>query len=510
MSPTPSVDVLICGAGASGLTLAIELARRGVRFRLIEKEPGPFRGSRGKGIQPRTLEIYEDLGVVNRMIATGGPYPPVRHHAPDGSYTDVAAIEVAAPNPAEPYGMPLMLPQCLTEGILRDRLAELGGGVAFGHALVDFTQEDGAVSAAVEGPTGKETVHARYLIAADGGRSAIRRALDIGFPGKDLGVRAVVADVTLSGLDRDAWHRFGEGDMEHQLAVCPLAGTDLFQIQAPVPLEGDVDLSREGLAALVRERSGRADLPVHVVHWASAYRMSARLADHYRVGDIFLVGDAAHVHPPTGGQGLNTSTQDAYNLGWKLAAVIQGAPASLLDTYEEERRPVAAGMLGLSTRMLDALKQGSMRRTREVQQLDLGYAESSLALDAPGREAAVLLAGDRAPDATLRGAGGQPVRLFDLFRGPHWTLLGVQADRSLAPACAGVATHIIGEHDELSDPEGHFHAAYGLAIGDWVLVRPDGYLGAIVDSAHVPALLTYMEGAGLTPRHAMLTSSAAA
>ena len=99
MSPTPSVDVLICGAGASGLTLAIELARRGVRFRLIEKEPSPFRGSRGKGIQPRTLEIYEDLGVVNRMIATGGPYPHVRHHAPDGSYTDVAAIDVAAPNP---------------------------------------------------------------------------------------------------------------------------------------------------------------------------------------------------------------------------------------------------------------------------------------------------------------------------------------------------------------------------------------------------------------------------
>lgn len=509
MTASPSPDVLICGAGASGLTLAIELARRGIRFRLIEKLDTPFRGSRGKGIQPRTLEIYDDLGVVDRMVATGGPYPRVRTHAADGSTSEASAIADAAPTPAEPYGTPLMLPQFLTEGILRDRLAELGGKVEYGHALLGFTQADEGVTVQVEGPAGTETVHARYLIAADGGRSAIRRALDIGFPGKDLGVRAVVADVTLDGLDRDAWHRFGDGDMERQLAVCPLADTELFQLQAPIPLEGDVDLSAAGLDAFVRDRTGRDDIHVRDVHWASAYTMSARLADHYRVGDVFLVGDAAHVHPPTGGQGLNTSTQDAYNLGWKLAAVLRGAPSSLLDTYEEERRPIAAGMLGLATRMLDALKQGSMRRTRETQQLDIGYAGSSLARDARAPGDAVLLAGDRAPDALLLGAAGQRVRVFDLLRGPHWTLLGYHADRSLVTPRAGMSTHIIGDAGEWRDDGGTFRDAYGLAEGEWILVRPDGYIGAIASSNQLDALETYMDGAGLGLRRPRITSATA-
>jgi 2-polyprenyl-6-methoxyphenol hydroxylase-like FAD-dependent oxidoreductase len=510
MNPSSSVDVLICGAGASGLTLAIELARRGVSFGLIEKRDAPFRGSRGKGIQPRTLEIYDDLGIVDRMVATGGPYPQVRSHAADGSTRDAPAIGAEAATPAEPYGTPLMLPQFLTEGILRDRLAELGGEVEYGHALAGFTQGAEGVTAQVEGPRGTETRHARYLIAADGGRSAIRRALDIGFPGKDLGVRAVVADVTLDGLDREAWHRFGEGDMQRQLAVCPLAGTDLFQLQAPIPLEGEVDLSTAGLEALVRERTGRDDLHVREVHWASAYTMSARLADHYRLGDVFLVGDAAHVHPPTGGQGLNTSTQDAYNLGWKLAAVIGGAPPSLLDTYEEERRPIAAGMLGLATRMLDALKQGSMRRTRETQQLDIGYAGSSLARDAREPGDATLLAGDRAPDAPLRGAAGQRIRLFDLFRGPHWTLLGYEAGRSRMAPRAGVALHMVGETQELRDDAGHFRTAYGLAPGEWILVRPDGYIGAIAGPGQLATLEAYMDGAGLPPRHPATVTCATA
>lgn len=497
MNATPRLDVLICGAGASGLTLAIELARRGVSFRLIEKLDAPFRGSRGKGIQPRTLEIYDDLGIVDRMVATGGPYPRVRKHAADGSVSEASAIADATPNPAEPYGTPLMLPQFLTEGILRDRLAELSGRVEYGHALLGFTQAAEGIRAEIAGPAGTENVHARYLIAADGGRSTIRRALDIGFPGNDLGVRAIVADVTLDGLDRDAWHRFGDGDMERQLAVCPLAGTELFQLQAPIPLDGDVDLTAAALDAFVRDRTGRDDIHVRDVYWASAYSMSARLADHYRAGDVFLVGDAAHVHPPTGGQGLNTSTQDAYNLGWKLAAVLGGAPSSLLDTYEEERRPIAAGMLGLATRMLDALKQGSMRRTRETQQLDIGYAGSSLAQDTRDHGEAALLAGDRAPDAPLLGAAGRRVRVFDLLRGPHWTLFGIGSDRTQLARRANVEVHILGEGKALRDDGGHFRTAYGVAAGDWILIRPDGYIGAITDATHLGELEAYMDSVGL-------------
>src|SRR3546814_834321 len=193
------------------------------------------------------------------------------------------------------------------------------------------------------------------------------------FPGKTRGVRAIVADVMLTGLERDAWHQFNDGDMERMVAICPLAGTDLFQIQAPIPLEAQADLSAQGLMALVTGRTERADTVIQSVSWASDYQMNARLADHYRVERVFLVGDAAHVHPPTGGQGLNTSVQDAYNLGWKLAAVLAGAPGALLDSYELERRPVAAAMLGLTTRLLAVQRQGTARRGREVHQLDIGY-----------------------------------------------------------------------------------------------------------------------------------------
>ncbi|MFS2021473.1 FAD-dependent monooxygenase, partial [Massilia sp. CT11-108] len=223
-------------------------------------------------------------------------------------------------------------------------------------------------------------LRARYVVGTDGGRSTVRHLLGIGFPGKTLGVRALVADVALTGLARDAWHRFNGDDMARRLEVCPLAGTDLFQVQAPVPPEGDVDLSAQALDALVRDRTGRDDVHVASVSWASAYTMNARLADRYRVGRVFLAGDAAHTHPPTGGQGLNTSVQDAYNLGWKLAAVLAGAPDDLLDTYEAERRPLAAAMLQLSTALLDAARRGGeMRRGRETRQLDLAYPDSPLA-----------------------------------------------------------------------------------------------------------------------------------
>jgi hypothetical protein len=336
----------------------------------------------------------------------------------------------------------------------------------------------------------------RYLAGADGGRSFVRQALDIGFPGRTLSVRAVAADFTLTGLERDAWHRFNDSSMERQIALCPLAGTELFQLQAPIPLEGDVDLSAAGLTAMIADRTGRNDIRVGSVSWASAYNMSARLADCYRVGRVFLIGDAAHVHPPTGGQGLNTSIQDAYNFGWKLAAVIGGAPATLLDSYEEERRPIAADMLGLSTKLLDAAKRGDIRRGREVRQLDLAYRDSSLALEAPSRAEGVF-AGDRAPDAPIRGRAGQATRLFELFKGAHWTLLGYEVARDAVQPRAGLHIHTFGARGDLIDDAGHFKNAYAVAAGEWVLVRPDGYVGAIVSSANIQALESYFDTVGL-------------
>ncbi len=344
MSNTP--DVVICGAGAAGLTLAIELARRGVTFRLLEQREQPFHGSRGKGIQPRSQEIFEEMGIINRLFAAGGVYPTSRTHHADGSSTEAVMVETGSPSPAEPYRLPLMVPQFLTEAVMRERLIELGYLVEFGHTLVGFEHDANGVSLHIATPTGEQSIRTRYLVGADGGRSFVRQSLGIGFPGKTLGVRAVVADIMLQGLPRDAWHNFNEEDMARRISLCPLMGTELFQLQAPVPLEGEVDLSVQGLSAMIRERTGRTDLRVEGISWASAYQMNARLADRYRDGRIMLVGDAAHTHPPTGGQGLNTSAQDAYNLGWKLASVLRGSSDSLLDTLRRRTSPGCRGDAG--------------------------------------------------------------------------------------------------------------------------------------------------------------------
>jgi hypothetical protein len=170
-------------------------------------------------------------------------------------------------------------------------------------------------------------------------------------------------------------------------------------------------------------------------------------------------------------------------------------------SVEEERRPVAAGMLGLATKLLDAAKRGDMRRGREVQQLDIGYPESALVLEKPKRSGG-LLAGDRAPDAPLRGAAGQATRLFELFKGPHWTLIGYQVEREVVPPRAGLRIHAFGPRGDLFDEAGHFREAYAVSAGDWVLVRPDGYIGAIVGSRHMDALAHFLveQGLGAIPR----------
>lgn len=496
MTDNFAADVLICGAGAAGLTLAIELARWNVSFRLIEKMPGPFHGSRGKGIQPRTQEVFEDLGILDRVVAAGGSYPLMRDYNPDGNFVEKDFGERPEPTPAEPYHIPLMIPQFMTERIMRERLAELGGHVEFGCELVGFAQDGGGVTAHLSRLDGAETIRVRYLVGADGGRSFVRGALQIDFPGKTLGVLALVADVALTGLDRGWWHQFNDGNMQWMISICPLGGTELFQVQGPVPQEGEVDLSAQGLERMIAERTRRNDIKVSSVSWASVYAMNARLAERYKVGRVFLVGDAAHIHPPTGGQGLNTSVQDAYNLGWKLAAVLLGAVTDLLDSYEIERRPVAEAMLGLSTRLLDAGKRGEIRRGREVRQLDIGYPDSPLSLEyLRGRDG--LRAGDRAPDAPIRGAAGQPTRLYHLFTGPHWTLLA-NGQIPFAPR-PWLHIHCVGQRGDITDPWGHVHDAYALGEGECVLVRPDGYVAVIVtlDAEGTRELKGYLARVGL-------------
>jgi 2-polyprenyl-6-methoxyphenol hydroxylase-like FAD-dependent oxidoreductase len=209
-------------------------------------------------------------------------------------------------------------------------------------------------------------------------------------------------------------------------------GTDLFPLQMPVSLDDDIDTSDEALAAVIAARTGRADIAVRAVHRRSVYEIRSRLAGLYRVDRVFIAGDAAHIHPPTGGQGLKTSVQNAWNLGWKLAGVAGGAAHAPPTTCETERREVAAGRLALSSKLLEAMRtRGNLRRGRGTQQLDLGYRTSRLSLDARGDDA-IVRAGDRAPDAPRRGAAGQSLRLFTLLGDGMWTLL-----RYEPPAGAG-------------------------------------------------------------------------
>ena len=494
MCSFPSPAVLIAGAGAGGLTLAIDLARRNVPVRIIDRAEAPFSGSRGKGIQPRTQEIFEDLGVLDKIAGRGGRYPPLRIYGAEGA-RDVTMIEAGPGSPAEPYGQPLMLPQSLTEGALRERLAELGVTVEFGAELVGFEQKEQAVDAAIRSRAGSETVRASYLVGADGGSSFVRKSLGIGFPGETFSMRAVVADVAIEGLGRDVWHTWNADDRPRMLSLCPLAGTELFQLQAALPLRGDVDISDVALTAMIATRTRRDDIRLRDVHWRSAFQPGARLADRYRVGRVFLAGDAAHVHPPTGGQGLNTSIQDAYNLSWKLAAALDGAPPALLDTYERERRPIAADVLALSTRLL---RTREARRGRESHELDLGYFDSPLTLEARSRRGR-LAAGARAPDAPCRGAGGQQTRLFDVFRGPQATLLGYEVGSAACVAPRkGLQVRCVGQGGDLKDDGGHIRQAYDLDAGDWALVRPDGYVAAIIGASGVEALHDSLAHLGLS------------
>ncbi|MEW2178047.1 FAD-dependent monooxygenase [Streptomyces sp. NPDC005406] len=441
-------SVLIVGAGPCGLALACDLARRGVPALLVEQAPTLFPGSRGKGIQPRTREVLDDLGAGDAVREHGGPAPVGMVWQGGERMGEHRMFRVAAPTDAEPYGEPWMMPQWRTQEILLARLRELGGDVAFSTALTGLAQDaDGVTAQLSTGP-----VRASYVVAADGGRSTVRRALGIAMTGETVDpAPMLVADVRVAedALDRLNWHMMNTD--AGFVTLCPLPGTADFQLVAQFK-EGVPDTSPEGVRAVVAERTHLEARDVTEVRWASDFRPRAALADRFRLGRVFLAGDAAHVHSPAGGQGLNTSVQDAYNLGWKLGQVLgHGAPAALLDSYEEERRPIAAEVLGLSTR----IHRGEQERGAAAQQLGLGYREGPLSAGRAG----ALEAGDRAPD----GPSGDR-RLFDVFRGPHFTLLAVGTDAEL-PEFAGPAVRV-----HRMDA----YEAYGKGL---FLVRPDGYVG---------------------------------
>ncbi|WP_308402200.1 FAD-dependent monooxygenase [Streptomyces telluris] len=540
-------EVLIAGAGPTGLVLAIDLTRRGIRHRLVERDGRGFPGSRGTGIQPRSLEVMDDLGTVAALMASGGPVPPMQTWEGTERLREWDLVEPGDSSPGVPYPHVLMCPQWRTVEVLYARLEELGGRVDFSTELTGFAQdEDGSgVTAELRHADGTvETVRAAYLVAADGGRSTVRKALGVPFEVEVVDARAAqIADVRMSGfeqagIDRDHWHMWptAPGGL---IGLRPLeASADTVQIMAfwsDTSYEPDPerDATPEALARLIAERTGITGLVPEETVWASSFRPKAGMAERFRTGRVFLAGDAAHIHSPAGGQGLNTSVQDAYNLGWKLGAVLRhGAPDALLDTYDAERMQVASDVLALSTRMHAqdrslGVERGLSRRGKDTHQLTLHYRTGPLARELrrglpegaeesaskagsksgskSGPEEDVLRAGDRAPDAPCTDPSGAPFSLFDAFRGPHFTLLDLTgSDAEGASAAAAVADvewvrtyRIGGAAPDLIDAGEHAKAAYGTGL---FLVRPDGYVGlATDDAADVRAYLAEVSGIGAAP-----------
>ena len=503
-----AVSVLIVGAGPTGLTLACDLARRGVDFRIVDKASAYFVGSRGKGLQPRTLEVFDDLGIIEYILSHGRFHLPFRAYDGATILGDRDLHEGRHPTPDVPYASTLIIPQWRVEEALR-RLLEIGGThVELATELIGIAQDEDGVTATLQKDGGEEQVRCQYLVAADGGRSFVRKFMKFGFEGETWDqARMFVGDVRVDGLDRDHWHTW-PNHPNGWLGLCPLPSTESFQLQAGIPSDVDDEPSLEIFQRLVTERTGRSDLTVYDPTWLSLYRVNIRMVDRYRIGRVFLAGDAAHVHPPTGGQGMNTGIQDSYNLGWKLGLALRGANASLLDSYEEERLPVAASVLGITTRLSKEFVANKYLLSRDPATLQLGlnYRNSSLS-SGQSSSSLSLAAGDRAPDAPLLDARGGRIRLFDLFRGPCFTLLNIGAThveglnslgelypenlRTYAIARQPVQTR--DSQGSLTDNERHVYRAYGENDHVLVLIRPDGYIGWLGEANNIGSAESYLK-----------------
>jgi 2-polyprenyl-6-methoxyphenol hydroxylase-like FAD-dependent oxidoreductase len=508
--------VLIVGAGPTGLTLACELGVRGVPFRLIDSADGPFEGSRAKGVQPRTLEVFDRLGIVEEIVSAGLVGLPFRQHAADGGYRDVPR-PVSATRPDIPWPDPVLIPQWRTEAALRGRLESLGCHVEYGTALVDAEIGEDGVRATLEHAGSIRETEFAWLVGCDGGRSTVRKLAKVGFLGEtNEDMRMLVGDLSVEGIDRDHWHIW-RPDGRGFLAMAPLPGTDAFQLQIGIGPHAPDAPTLENFQHLVERGTGRTDIRLTRATWTSLWRANVRMVERYRAGRVFVAGDAAHVHTPAGGQGMNTGIQDAFNLGWKLAAVNQGADSALLDTYEAERLPVARSVLELSTRLaattLSSTTEGLVARSEDTTQLSIHYRESPLSherRDAPAGPRA----GDRAPDAvSLVDSNGATVRLFDVFRGPHATLLAFGAgwtpvlDACVAQAPESLRAAIVlkpgdpvpaeSSAQALVDSLGHAGAIWQPGEGALFAVRPDGVIG-FADSERDPdALVAWLREAGL-------------
>ena len=517
---------LVVGAGPVGLTMANELARHGVRCRIIDRAPERSQTSKALAIFPRTLEAFETMGLAGRFLAEGHRIHGLSlYHGADR----IARVELTSV--PSPYPFVLALPQSETERVLNEKLAAAGLEVERNLELINLTQTTETVRAVLRHGDGREeTIETPWLIGCDGAHSTTRHQLGMEFEGAQYAESFVLADVQLdSSLPRDRLHLFFAA--EGILGIIPFA-PNRCRIIANIPPQSRNQTLPEVTLAEVQELIDRRASPACRASdpvWLSRFDISHRKVRQFRQLRVFLAGDAAHIHSPAGGQGMNTGIQDAFNLAWKLALVVRGiSPAQLLGSYHLERHPVASSVINLTDRItrMATVRSSVAQRVRDVvlpmvsgidfvgekiadrlAELDVSYRNSPIVEnDGGGRTKA----GERAPDAELRDDENQARRLFELFRAPRHILLvflgagGVASEKAdeLGAALGGLSENTIDRYRiargltndpaELRDVSGLAHAAYGLVEGGIVLVRPDGYIGYRSDDFDPLKLRAYL------------------
>jgi 2-polyprenyl-6-methoxyphenol hydroxylase-like FAD-dependent oxidoreductase len=525
-------EALIVGAGPVGLTMAAELIRHGMRCRVIDRSGAPSEHSKALVLWPRTLELLDLDDRAAAFVEAGMPAHGARIFA---GGAELAALRFDGVASAFPFA--LMLPQSETERLLAACVERAGGAVERCVELSGWVEQPGGLSAAVRRADGsEERIRCRWLIGCDGAHSTVRHRLGIEFAGAAEPNGWLLADVHIDGpLAGDElridWHADGI------LAFFPIAPGRFRVIADCAPGGGDraADPTLADVQRVVDTR-GPGGLIVRDPVWLAGFRINERKVDAYAAGRVLLAGDAAHIHSPAGGQGMNTGMQDAFNLAWKLALVQRGrGRGALLESYSDERSAVgdmvlrnAAGMTRVATLRRPAAQHarnallpllaafGAVRdRIRDtLAELTVHYRQSTLSRDDRGAVARArahvdgIVPGDRAPDlAFVDGRSGAPVRLLAALRGTaHHLLVATESDGAAAVNALDAAVrrtygdlihiHRLGAAPasgvDLVDSGGGFQTACGGEASAAMLIRPDGYIGWLGDPADAPALLRHL------------------
>ncbi|MGN5385413.1 FAD-dependent monooxygenase [Streptomyces sp. JL7001] len=522
MGHSSTTDVLVVGAGPIGLTAAAELRRRGVSCRIVDRLPAPLPFAKAVGIQPRTLEIWDRMGTVRAVLDAA---VPMRGQITYVNGAEQPRIDLVLP-PEVPYRF-AALPQYETERILGEHLGRWGTAVERGTELVSFSQDADGVTSRLHTPSGaEEELRTRYLVGCDGAHSIVRKGLGLSFEGGAFPEEYMLADVEADwdlphGYSLRAMHLDGAGAVDDVLVCIPLPGRGRYRMSMKVPPE--LSTAQQAAAAAdgvvhglqggrapqladiqtVLDRLSPTPTTASNIRWSSVFRISHRIVDRYGHGRVFIAGDAAHIHPPTGAQGMNTGIQDAWNLAWKLALAVEGAAhPGLLPSYDAERRPVGEEVVGRTVRHASAQgvqsdpEDADTLMLREAQLL-VGYRGSPV-VDPPG-EGPGPRPGDRAPDCggLTSPIAVAPLRLADLLREREHVLLlyGTGLDelaRTARESSGGrVGTCVVLPADTPPDARagpavlpayhdtgGEFVRVYAAEQPTAFLVRPDGHLGA--------------------------------